>query len=162
MSPFALFMLVGTLVCWAECVVWFFRRRAHDQRAAPLALGAMVSLVVILGFIAPYIAGIRFLVWSICNGWEWVAGPVSMHARGRWARRRQIRRARRSQVGAAVLQTLPPGQPVLQLAAAHLTQPVHALGAGELVSAPDGTVTMVTRMSDGSAHVMPLLEGRAS
>lgn len=158
---FSAAVIAVVLALWAECVVWYFRRRSHDPRHVSMTVQQLVGLVVVLGFICPYVAIIRALVWVVRNGVEWIGQPVTWHAKARWARRRQIRKARRSPVGAAVVQQLPPRRPVLALPAAPAA-PVHALGASELVSAPDGTVTMVTRMSDGSAHVVPLLEGRAS
>jgi hypothetical protein len=162
MSPLATLMLVGTLVAWAECVVWYFRRRSHDPRRVSMTVQQLALTVLVLGFIAPYLAGIRLLVWAIRNGVEWIGQPVATNARARMTRRRQIRRARQSPVGAAVVQQLPPGRPVLALPASPQSAPVHALGESELVSAPDGSVTMVTRMSDGSSRVMPVLQVRAS
>lgn len=162
MISFSSFVIAAVLVAWAECVVWYFRRRSHDPRRVSMTLQQLAATVLVLGFIAPYLAGIRALVWGIRNGWEWIGQPVSWHAKTRVAHRRQVRRARRSSVGAVVMQQLPPGRPMLALPAAPASAPVHAVAESELVSCPDGSLVEVTRMSDGSAHVVPLLQGKAS
>src|SRR5204863_10013976 len=115
---FSAFVITAVLALWAECIVWYFKRRHHDPRRVTMTVQQLAATVVVLGFVCPYIAAIRALIWGIRNGWEWIAQPVSMHAKARVARRRQISRARRSSVGAAVVQQLPAARPVLALPAA--------------------------------------------